>query len=197
MKKEILWTKIDPSIPFINLDKTHGGIDIEDEYDEYDEENENNITESISIKPNFDIYRLQTNFKLNQDLLQTLSTIDGIEYIQPISQYQLIIGLPNSGLFDNNKIKKEIEIILTSSIETTIELSLIVEKLFDAKTSNVFYDIVSSLQDSKPNWIVYVYPNSEFEIITDFENNQFENKLINMTLLQQSVGGFLAHSGLY
>ena len=92
MKKRLLWKKVDTPSLFNNK--------MMEEIEE--------AMPPFTMEPNYDLYSLQTNFKLTVDILKYLSQIDGIESISPVSQYQVIVGLPNSGFFDHNKIKETI-----------------------------------------------------------------------------------------
>lgn len=186
MKKKFLWKKSrGPIIPLVDLMS-------DDDEDDFGDSK----VDKPDFGPNFEFYTLQTNFKLNPQMLETIAELPGIEKIEPISQYQLLIGLPNSGFFDIEKVKKDIELSI-SAIDNDIinELGFQVETLYDTKTSKNFYEIINGLQNSKDMWLLYLYPNGEFEIMADINNQEdFTAKLTKFSILQELVGGFLVSS---
>jgi hypothetical protein len=183
MKKRLLWKKLD-------------------DMQELDDPELLELAQSIPnalMGPNYDLYSLQTNFKLTVDILQQISQIDGIERLSPVSQYQVIVGLPNSGFFDHKIIQQNIEDTIHAIDDLQdFDLQVAIEKEFGAAKAMTFIDLYESLRDSKPYWVLYLYPNGEFEIVTDIKNeDDFTAKLIEIHTLQQMVGGFVTSSHTY
>lgn len=186
MKKKFLWKKSrGPVIPLVDL------VNDSDEEDFGDAK-----LNDADYGPNFDFYTLQTNFKLTPQMLELISELPGIEKIQPVSQYQLLIGLPNSGFFDIEKVKKDIELSISAIDQNIIEeLRFQVDTLYDSVTGNDFQEIITGLQSSKDSWLLYLYPNGQFEIIADINSQEdFSANLTKLSILQELVGGFLVSS---
>ena len=190
-KKKFLWTKLDSPLSLLDvakIDKTENSFDIEDE-DEQD----------LNLGPQSDFYTLQINFRLTKEILEVISTIAGIEMIKPVSQYQLIFGFPSSGFFDTESIQKDIEkaiLLIDKVIDEQINIA--VEQMFGDKITNTFIEIRDSLYDNKEKWIIYVYPNGQFEIITDIPNDkQYVTSLTKISRLHQLIGGLYTSSSVY
>jgi hypothetical protein len=125
--------------------------------------------------------------------------IDGIEMIKPVSQYQLIFGFPNSGFFDAKDTQKNIEkaiLLVDKVIDEGVNIA--VKQMFGSKIANTFIGIRDSLYDNKERWIVYIYPNGQFEIITDMTNDkQYAANLTKISRLHQLIGGLYTSSSIY
>ena len=188
MKKKFLWSDANKTSPFMTL------MAEKNEFNEDDDDDK-----GLDFGPNFDLYTLQTNFSFTPMMLESISEVKGVEIIKPVSQYQLIIGLSNSGFFNIDNIKSQIENTILS-IDKTIDIIIDnqIDEQFGPKVANFFQQIRDSLYDSKEYWIIYIYPNGQLEIITDINDGQeYMEQWSKMAVLQDLIDGFLTGSSVY
>lgn len=124
------------------------------------------ITDHNKPSRAFNIWILHTNFSLTKGNLFDLDNIEGIEAIQQISRYRLLItfGL----MFDEDWVKKNVEQILKASMQeicehcgsvsnNNIDVDSKEIELSDDLKNEV--DLIKSQLSSFPSWAIYVMPN--------------------------------------
>lgn len=193
MRTRIIWSELKlPTLPFMMLNQD-GNISL----DTANDEDDNKDIKVDSVR--FVLYKMQINRKISTDNLYKISMLDGIESLQPVSQYQLIVGLPTSTFFDHQEIQRAIEDIFYANDDLAgMHLADVVERQFNATVAHSFLEIWSSLQENKDYWILYIYPNGEFEILADLNTKaDFNAALLKMTQLLSKIDGLLLHSELY
>jgi len=153
------------------------------------------ITEHTLLTTTTDLWVMQTNFNITEEIAIIISNIDGVEILDVITRYRAIVGIPKSGLFDSSEVKLNIEKILktSSSIKDNNEaLMSLLEKLFGS-------DVVEKIEKEKEKisegiWAIFVFPNGSIETIVDGEG--FSKKIKELDEINQMIGGFLITSDL-
>jgi hypothetical protein len=190
MRKKFIWKPWE--LPHVNILK-QGSID-----DDIDIEDENDDIFDVSGDTGIKMFILHTNFIITFDIIESIikRKIPGIEVLKPLTSYKLLVGVPESGFFNAEEIKKIIEeSFLISDYNTNYMFDEIVLYKFGEEIANSAIEIRNGLYNSQDYWILYIYPNGQFEIITDItKTSYFIDMLENLNLLFTMIGGVLISS---
>lgn len=106
-----------------------------------------------------------TNFKINKDVLRVLLSVDGIDFLQIISPYSMIVGCAK--LFSPNVLKKKINYVLCSKNETR---KISEKALIKLKQ-------ITKVQDQK-YWCLYLFPNLKIDSFGTENYEEYKERLI-------------------
>lgn len=166
-----------------------------------DEDTLFDIQQDIQNETGIDFFVLNTNFIIKFPVIEYIiqEQIPGVEVIKPLTNYKMLVGVPSSGFFNAKKVQKAIEeSFLGYDKAINLQFDTIILTKFDSKTAHQIIDIRNSLYDSQDYWILYVFPNSKTEIITDTDKTDyFLQCLDDLTTLYFSIGGTIISSTFY
>lgn len=139
----------------------------------------------------FHFWNINTNFDLTESIIQIIEESEGVETIFPLTRYKMRIGIPRSGLFDEQDVQNRIERNVRKHFECSDEI------LFISQALGTNPDVVSNIQSKIRNlrksysyWAILVMPNAEIETLkSNIINDSFYQKLNNMKNVENLVGG--------
>lgn len=147
---------------------------------------------SMLASKDFYFIVLQTNFNLDMPLIQKIEKIDGVETLDIYTRYRARVGIPKSGLFDIEQVKREIEeaLIPYPYVENPVINEILVNK-FGAELSNNILKHIKQICPKYEYWLLYVIPNGELDL-NIFENyQQVKEKIEFYEQVEINVGGHL------
>ena len=131
----------------------------------------------------FNLYILKTDFSITKSNINELSVLDGIELLNPISKYQLTVGIGE--LFNDEYIKQKIESILCGTNQDILDIESITDQ--DCKKEAV--NIREELKSFYKYWAMLVYPNGVIDKVYSDDEQDFTERLNEMEELKNVSGG--------
>lgn len=191
MRKRFIWK--DWNLPLSSFN------DIED-FDD-DDDSIFDIQQDIKKDSGIELFLLHTNFIIEFDILEGIiaQKLKGLEVLKPLTSYKLLVGIPSSGLFKADKVKKKIEeVFLEHDILLNNQFDNMISIKFEPEIAKSIIATRKSLYESRDYWILYVFPNAQVEIITDTDESEyFLQCLEDLSSLYFMIGGTIISSTFY
>ena len=130
----------------------------------------------------FDFWVMHTNFRLTNNIINIISEVEGVEVINPLTRYRVKLGFPNSGLFQTDKIKKDIE---KDILDFCYAAQNEVLEVFADEICGKVKEFRNYLENKYDEWTLYILPNGGMEVY----NFKDEKQLEILQMAQSLVGG--------
>ncbi len=171
MNKQITWTKISFEEDRRKLDQIEE--ELEDEMESFDGPKMPMILQQgspyimslvgpISLDSNhnvtdyYDLWIIDTNFKLTEKVCQDISDFDGVEVFNPVSPYKGILGIAK--LFNPTDVKVGLEYTLTGKHTHYIALNSIPDDQIRRESLHIYNKC-----KKHEYWLMYIFPNGNIE----------------------------------
>jgi hypothetical protein len=152
------------------------------------------ITEDTIASSRFDFWLLHTNFDITEDFVSLLNQISGIETIEVFTRYRMRIGFPKTPFFNVTDTKVKIEKLVETLNEESIGNHL---HQINLTYGCCVYNKVESIYNKifrNNYWNIYVYPNSQIDIIISDTYDGFYKKITSIKDIKTMVGGININS---
>ena len=193
MRKKFIWKEW--QLPLMSLQHQIDQMDDDDDEDLFD------IQQDIKKESGIELFILHTNFIITFDVVEKIieKRLPGVEALKPLTSYKLLVGIPSSGFFKIEDVKKSIEgVFLEKDTQINDDFDNIISMMFDEDIVKNAIEIRNSLYESQDYWIFYIYPNGKFEIITDSTKSPyFAESVISIVDLSEMIGGIMITSLQY
>lgn len=116
-----------------------------------------------NILGHFNLWIMDTNFKITKRILLSIQEISGVECILPITQYKCIIGFGK--LFESAQVKTRIEYLLCGKHSELMMIETIQDHDLQLRVKEIYNGIKNNNY-----WFIFVIPNGEIiEFSSDSE----------------------------
>lgn len=150
------------------------------------------MTDNQFVSDHIDFWIMQTSFGITQDTARIIGLVSGVESVEPLTRYSIRIGLTNSGLFDNEEVKSNIE---TSLVEFFHHGQNQKVADLEPELQNKVKEVRDHLDKYSNYWCLYMLPNGRMEIIkSDKKTEEFVEKVNFLITTCNKVGGKLMNS---
>ena len=153
--------------------------------------------EQNKFQNSFEFWTLHTNFDLTDEVSDVIQSTAGVENFQKVTRYRAKIGLTKAGLFDNRKVKRDIqENIKLYLIESSLENTQIFEEedmleYFDESTKSTIEEAREKLSLSSHMWSIFVFPNGELSTFEYSSEQEMLEKISFLAQVKSVLGGYI------
>lgn len=142
------------------------------------------VDNPYNILSNFNLWIMDTKFKITYEIIGIINQIDGVEIIKPITQYKLVIGF--GALFDTATVKVAIENKLTGKHKNF----LLINEIPDEETRNNANQLYNKIS-KYAYWYMYIFPNGNIEDYCTSDEKDYKKKLKEITEVSKLSNGIL------
>jgi len=156
--------------------------------------------EQNKFMESFEFWVLHTNFDLSPEIEKIIQNTEGVESFQKVTRYRAKIGLTKAGLFDNRKVKLDIQDNLTAHlIDSSIqEPSLFQEDGYEVDLSYFDLEIQEEINKAKDDlsvssnmWSIFVFPNGALSTFMHDSEDEMINKITFLARVKAILGGHI------
>lgn len=131
----------------------------------------------------FNLYMLKTDFRITNTIVSTLSLLDGVEVVRPISRYQVVIGIGE--LFDDDYVRVKIESFICGTNPDIRDIEAIANESCRKEAASIRQEI----SEFYPYWAMLVYPNGTIDKIYTHDIEEFTEQFKEMQESQHKSNG--------
>lgn len=129
------------------------------------------------------IYIGHTNFDIDQHVFDVIDDTEGVESLEILTSYMFKITIGK--VFNRKRIR---QLITNELCDVKREIT------FDINTNMEIYKETLKLRESDKDWVMYILPNGQYEIVVNDKNDVFQEKVNNLQEIRQKLGGVLLTS---
>ncbi len=158
------------------------------------------LTENNKPSVVWNLWILHTNVELTEDLKNKIKLIPGVELLNVLTRYRVLVSLGK--IFDSAKVKVDIEAVIHDHVKdidiSVDEVSSLGPSALSLESFDVAEAIVEDIRIMKDTlskqakyWIICVLPNNSMDVITsDSKNDEdFKDKLMIYNETVRNFGG--------
>lgn len=139
-----------------------------------------------NITDYYDLWVMDVNFKLTEQLCEQIAHFDGIEVFNPVSPYKAVVGIGK--LFHPTEVKVSLEHALTGKHAHYIVLS----QIENAQVRNESLSIYNKCK-KYDHWLMYIFPNGSIEHFCTSDIADYEQKFQELSDCQELSQGMLLY----
>ena len=211
MKKKFVWQKWNSPIEEAWEERIYEDPIVIDEYDEAEMEEEEIVPKRVPINliaaiveqnkllNSFDFWILHTNFDINNEVKKIIESTPGVETAEPLTRYRVKLGFTISGLFDNSKVKQDIQDALTkhdisaTGEESALDLldfsNQIAISAFGPEVQESILSAQKELEERGLYWSIYVFPSGAIDTCEKNTQEEMDEHLAFLIEVESLIGG--------
>jgi len=141
---------------------------------------------------NFDFWMMHTNFDITSEIVDIITTTDGVETFEIYTRYRARIGFPRSGFFRPREVMSEIQNHIK---EFNVNKQLLILSNFPEEVQDKVKNTIEQINQKSKHWIIFVLPNGNLDLITsDIDDNLYRKKVKNLIKIHKDIGGKIIRS---
>lgn len=134
----------------------------------------------------YDLWIIDTNFKLTEQLCQQISDFDGVEVFNPVSPYKGVLGIGK--LFNPTEVKVGLEYTLTGKHTHYIALNSIPNEDIRRESLSIYNKC-----KKHSYWLMYIFPNGNIEHFCTSDEEDYQKKFTEYSDWQELSQGLLLY----